>query len=163
MNRQEYMAWLSEIDELSAEQRAKACQALARQASLETVVGLLAERNRAERRCSRCAADGAVIRCPSSGLRRYFCRGCGKTYNCLTGTPLARLRHKERWTEFDASMSKGKTVAASVVRWGGACSMAFRWRHHFLRAVSGGGANLRGIVEVGETLVLANRKGLAKP
>ena len=41
MDRQEYMAWLSEIDELSADQRAEAGRALAEQPSLEAVIGLL--------------------------------------------------------------------------------------------------------------------------
>jgi hypothetical protein len=44
MDRQEYMAWLSEIDELSADQRAEPGRALAGQPSLEAVVGLLEER-----------------------------------------------------------------------------------------------------------------------
>ena len=35
MDRQEYMAWLSEIDELSADQRAEAGRALAGQPSLK--------------------------------------------------------------------------------------------------------------------------------
>ena len=61
MDRQEYMAWLSEIDELSADQRAEAGRALAGQPSLEAVVGLLEERIGAERRCPHCAAEGAVI------------------------------------------------------------------------------------------------------
>src|ERR1019366_189247 len=73
---------------------------------LEAVVGLLEERIGAERRCPHCAAEGAVIRGQANGLRRYFCRGCGKTFNCLTGTPLARLRHKERWSEFGAGVVK---------------------------------------------------------
>ena len=42
MDRQEYMSWLSEIDELSADQRAEAGRALAEQPSLEAVIGLLA-------------------------------------------------------------------------------------------------------------------------
>jgi hypothetical protein len=95
-------------------------------------------------------------------LRRYFCRGCGKTFNCLTGTPLARLRHKELWTEFGASLSKGETVAVAAERCGVAGSTAFRWRHRFLQAVSGGVVKLRGIVEADETFVLASRKGERK-
>ena len=74
MDRQEYMSWLSEIDELSADQRAEAGRALAGQPSLEAVVGLLEERIGAERRCPHCAAEGAVIRGQANGLRRYFCR-----------------------------------------------------------------------------------------
>ena len=159
MDRQAYMAWLSELDELSADQRAEAGRALAEQPSLGAVVCLLEERIGAERRCPQCAAEGAVIRGQANGLRRYFFRGCGKTFNCLTATPLARLRHKERWSEFGASMSKGETMAASAERCGVAGSTAFRWRHRFLRAVSGGVVKLRGIVEADETFVLASRKG----
>ena len=159
MNRQEYVAWLSEIDELSAAQRAEAGRALSGQLPLEAVVSLLEERIGAERRCPHCAAQGAVIRGQANGLRRYFCRGCSKTFNCLTGTPLARLRHKERWTEFGASLSKGETVVASAERCGVAGSTAFRWRHRFLQAVSSGVVKLRGIVEADETFVLASRKG----
>lgn len=44
MDRQEYIAWLAEIGDLSAEQRVEACRALAGQASLEAVVGVLEER-----------------------------------------------------------------------------------------------------------------------
>ena len=95
-------------------------------------------------------------------IAAVFCRGCGKTFNCLTGTPLARLRHKELWTEFGASLSKGETVAVSAERCGVAGSTAFRWRHRFLQAVSGGVVKLRGIVEADETFVLASRKGERK-
>jgi transposase-like protein len=162
MDREDYVAWLSQIDELSAAQRAEAGRSLAGQLPFETVVGLLEERVGVDRRCPHCAAPGAVIRGRSNGLRRYFCRGCGKTFNCLTGTPLARLRHKELWTEFGASLSKGETVAVSAERCGVAGSTAFRWRHRFLQAVSGGVVKLRGIVEADETFVLASRKGERK-
>ena len=41
------------------------------------------------------------------GLRRYQCKGCGRTFNALTGTPLSGLHHKERWLSFGASLAKG--------------------------------------------------------
>jgi hypothetical protein len=49
MDRQEYMAWLSEIDELSGDHRAEAGRALAEQPCLEAVAGLLEERIGEER------------------------------------------------------------------------------------------------------------------
>jgi len=159
MDQRECVAWLSEIDKLSADQRAEARRVLAEQPSLEAVVCLLEERISGERRCPRCAAERPVIRGRANGLRRCFWRSCGKTFNCLTRTPLGCLRHKERWSEVGASMSKGETVAASGARCGVAGSTAFRWRHSFLRAVSGGVVKLRGIVEADETFVLASRKG----
>ena len=95
----------------------------------------------------------------ANGLNRYFCKSCGKTFNALTGTPLARLRRKDCWTEFAASVSEGDTVKASAQRSGVAGSTAFRWRHRFLRAVTAGAIKLRGIVEADETFVLSSRKG----
>jgi transposase-like protein len=162
MERRAYLTWLSEIDRLSAEQRVEAGRLLVGQPSLEAVVGLLEMRVGAERRCPHCATDGAVIRGRSNGLKRYFCRGCDRTFNALTGTPLARLRHKGCWTAFAASLSQGETVVASAERCGVAGSTAFRWRHRFLRAVSAGVVELRGIVEADETFVLASRKGARK-
>ena len=118
MDRQDYQAWLTEIDDLSPAQRLDTARLLAGQPSLEAVIGLLEERIGAERGCPHCAAAGAVIRGRANGLKRYFCKACGKTFNALTGTPLARLRRKDCWTEFAASLSEGETVKASAERCG---------------------------------------------
>jgi transposase-like protein len=162
MEREEYLRWVSEIDGLSPEQRAEAGRLLAGQPSLAVVVGLLEERIGTARRCPRCATEGAVVRGRSNGLTRYFCRGCGRTFNALTGTPLARLRKKTCWTAFALSLRAGETVVAAAGRCGVADSTAFRWRHRFLRAVSAGVVRLSGIVEADETFVLASRKGERK-
>lgn len=77
----------------------------------------------------------------------------------LTGTPLARLRKKERWLDFGQSLSGGETVAASAERCAVAVSTAFRWRHRFLRAAENPTRLLSGIVEVDETYILSSRKG----
>lgn len=162
MDHQVYQAWLTEIDDLSPAQRLDTARVLAGQPSLEAVIGLLEERIGAERGCPHCAAAGAVIRGRANGLKRYFCKGCGKTFNALTGTPLARLRRKERWTAFAASLSEGDTVKAAAERCGVAGSTAFRWRHRFLRTSTAGAIKLRGIVEADETFILMSRKGERK-
>src|ERR1035441_787950 len=162
MDHQDYQAWLTAIDDLSPAQRLDTARLLAGQPSLEALIGLLEERIGAERGCPHCAAAGAVIRGRANGLKRYFCKGCGKTFNALTGTPLARLRRKDCWTEFAASLSEGDTVKASAERCGGAGSTAFRWRHRFLRTGTAGAIKLRGGVEADETFVLMSRKGERK-
>lgn len=48
-----------------------------------------------------------------SGLQRYRCKGCHATFNALTGTPLARLRHKEKWLEYAQQMSEVKACATA--------------------------------------------------
>ena len=75
------------------------------------------------------------------------CKGCGRTFNALSGTPLSGLHHMIR-----GSLAKGETVRASAARCGGV-STSFRWRHRSKRF---GGA--QGIVEADEN-VLESRKG----
>jgi len=36
----------------------------------------------------------------ADGLQRYLCRGCSKTFNATTGTPLSRLRDKEQFEAY---------------------------------------------------------------
>src|SRR4051812_49524843 len=86
-------------------------------------------------------------------------RPCGKSFNALTGTPLARLRLKERWLEFTRTLSVGDTVRGSAAQCHVALTTAFRWRHRFLKAVKTTTAPLRGIVEADETCLLDSRKG----
>ena len=111
------------------------------------------------RRCPHCSSEGAVSRGMARGLRRYQCKGCGRTFNALSGTPLSGLHHKERWLSFGASLAKGETVKASAARCDVAVSTAFRWRHRFLAAARSDSEVLKGIVEADETYVLESRKG----
>src|SRR3954463_7309302 len=90
-------------------------------------------------------ADGAGRPGRANGLRRYRCKACAKSFKALTGTPLARLRLKERWLEFTQSLSVGDTVQCQV-----ALTTAFRWRHRFLKALKTTTTPLRGIVEADE-------------
>jgi ribosomal protein L37AE/L43A len=45
--------------------------------------------------CPRCQGKQLYRHGTRSGLQRFRCRACGRTFNSLTGTPLARLRHKD--------------------------------------------------------------------
>ena len=92
-------------------------------------------------------------------MRRFRCAGCGKTFNALTGTPLAGLHYKGRWFDFAGALSEGETVRASAKRCSVAIGTAFRWRHRFLRAIKTDQLALKGIVEADETYVLESRKG----
>ena len=104
-------------------------------------------------------ARGRFSRGMARGLRRYQCKGCGRTFNALSGTPLSGLHHKERWLSFGASLAEGETVKASAARCDVAVSTAFRWRHRFLAAARSDSEVLKGIVEADETYVLESRKG----
>jgi len=47
--------------------------------------------------CPHCASHSLQGWGHVSGLPRYRCKDCRRSFNALTGTPLARLRKKERW------------------------------------------------------------------
>jgi hypothetical protein len=94
------------------------------------------------------------------GLQRYRCVGCGRTFNALTGTPLARLRKKECWASFASSLQQSHSVREAARRAGVAKNTSFRWRHCFLRLDKDTlKQTLTGIVEIDESFVLESRKG----
>jgi transposase-like protein len=112
------------------------------------------------RPCPRCGCD-RVHRCgQASGLQRFRCLGCRRTYNALTGTPLARLRKKERWLPYLQCVLESRTVrdAAQVV--GVHRTTSFRWRHRFVPgAMRDRPKTLTTIVEADETYRLESQKG----
>lgn len=111
-------------------------------------------------RCPGCGNAHVVRNGQADGLQRYKCRGCGQSFNALTGTPLARLRHKGKWIDQTAVLAEGLTVHRAAQRLGVAPSTAFRWRHRFLALPRGlNPAVLRGVAEIDETYVLESFKG----
>ena len=153
-----FRAWLAEIDGLTAKQRQELEAVLAGRQPRAAVAAAIEERLGEARRCPHCSG-ASVGGGQADGLRRFRCKDCRRSFNALTGTPLAQLRKKERWLDFGQSLSEGETVAASAERCGVAVSTAFRWRHRFLRAAKNPTRLLSGIVEVDETYILSSRKG----
>jgi transposase-like protein len=112
------------------------------------------------RPCPHCGC-GRAHRCgKASGLQRFRCLACGRSYNALTGTLLARLRKKERWLPYLQCVLESRTVrdAARVTRVHRTTS--FRWRHRFIPAAARDRpARLVAIVEADETYRLESQKG----
>ena len=154
-----FQVWLSAARGLTRAQRREALAVLSGRSEGEASKAAIELGVDEARRCPHCASEGAVSRGMARGLRRYQCKGCGRTFNALTGTPLSGLHHKERWLSFGASLAKGETVKASAARCDVAVSTAFRWRHRFLAAARSDSEVLKGIVEADETYVLESRKG----
>jgi transposase-like protein len=155
-----YQKWLESVDELSDTQRSEVLSILEGGSSEAEVIAALEGRLMAERVCPHCKRQGATCRGRSNGLRRFICSAsCGKTFNALTGTPLAHLHYKGRWFEFAGALRDGDTVRKSAARCEVAVSTAFRWRHRFVSAISTKATPLNGIVEADETYVLESHKG----
>lgn len=112
------------------------------------------------RACAHCKSDRLVRNGMADGLQRYKCRTCTKTFKFLTGTPLARLRHKGKWLEQTRALADGLTVHRAAESLGVAPSKAFRWRHRFLAVPRGvKPASLPGVAEIDETYFLESYKG----
>jgi transposase-like protein len=93
-------------------------------------------------------------------FQRYKCKNCGKTFNILTGTPLARLRKKGRWLDYSDCLAQGLSVRESARLTGVSKKTSFKWRHTFLENANLLKAEkLNGIVEVKETKFKYSEKG----
>lgn len=112
--------------------------------------------------CPHCGGEHPVKWGRSGGLQRYRCQNpaCHKTFNALTGTPLAKLQHRDKWFDYLHCMRDSLTLRASADRVGIDLKTAFRWRHRFLQTSARDNANtLSGIIEVDETVFLESCKG----
>lgn len=112
------------------------------------------------RGCPHCCCK-RVHRCGfASSLQRYRCSHCRRSYNALTGTPLARLRKKEHWLAYLQCVLDSLTVRAAANAVGVHRTTSFRWRHRFVPgAIRERPASLSGLVEVDETYLLESQKG----
>jgi transposase-like protein len=123
----------------------------------------LIEQAAAGRPCPHCGC-ARKHRCgQASGLQRFRCLGCRRSHNALTGTPLARLRKKERWLSYLQTVLESRTVrdAARIV--GVHRTTSFRWRHRFVPgAMRDRPQTLSAVVEADETYRLESQKGSRK-
>lgn len=151
---------LVEVAQLSGERRAELATALGAVGRPEEVVCLLESRLQPERRCPRCQGDWVVRNGFASGLQRYKCRSCRRTFNALSTTPLARLRMKAKWLDQQVVLQEGLSVSKAAKTLDVAHSTAFRWRHRFLQLTQQvRPAQLTGVVEADEAFFRRSSKG----
>ena len=148
---------------LSHHQRNLAKAALNQQTDLPEVIGLIEARFELKPACPHCAGIHLSRYGSASGLQRYRCQSCRKTCNALTGTPLARLRHKPNWLGYLEALAESRTVRQSAAEAGVHRNTSFRWRHRFLTGISlDRPVALEGITEADETYLLESAKGKRK-
>ena len=118
--------------------------------------------------CPHCTTGRVIKHGTANGLQRYRCRGCGKTFCALTGTPLAGLHLRGKWLDHVAALREGLILRQVAERLHIAVSTAHRWRHRFLAAPKALRSQaLTGIAEADETYFLRSfkgqRRGLGRP
>ncbi|MBJ8107023.1 MULTISPECIES: IS1595 family transposase [Bacillus cereus group] len=92
--------------------------------------------------------------------QRYLCRDCGKSFNEMTGSPMAGTHHPHKWLDYFKMMVEGYTLPKIARELDIHISTAFYWRHKILNAIrSLGNGILKGIVESDETFILESHKG----
>jgi transposase-like protein len=157
---EEFQALIGGVAQLTTRQRDTLLRLLSAPAPEAAVVALLESKDADQRRCPHCAGERILAWGASHGLPRYRCSACLRTFNALTGTPLARLRHRARWLVQGAALQDGLSVRKAAAACDVAVSTAFRWRHRFLRAAKlNKPSHLSGIVEADETFFRRSYKG----
>lgn len=156
----EFQNLLAKLPTLTLSQRELLLESLGEQTPFETVAMTVNERLLDNRECPRCHSDSVYRWGKVRGFQRFFCRACRKTFTILTGTPLARLRHREGWIAQAEAICRGATIRRTAAECRVAPSTAFRWRHRWLANPNRRKEQpLNGIVEADETYFLENHKG----
>ena len=160
MKAQDFRSFVELLGDLSQVQRDALIDALTAKSSGADVIALIETRFAASPSCGHC---GEVDFKPwgfASDLKRYKCRACGRTFNALTGTPLAGLRLREKWLDYARSLVDGVSLRKAAARTGIRLDTSFRWRHRFLAVAKDKKASaVTGIVEADETFILKSAKG----
>ncbi len=160
MKNKAFQTIVGQIPELDHTQRVYLKQELSTVDKKKTVCDLLEKRVEHNYQCVHCGSNSIIKHGKRSGLTRYLCKNCGKTFNTLTGTSLARLRKKELWLDYSQCILDSFSVRKSAARVQVNTETAFRWRHRFL-----GSSHkiepkvLSGVVEADEIFFSKSMKG----
>ena len=158
MRTRELRKWVRLVGGLSRAERAALKAEIAALDSVEAGVQVIEAQ--VPRCCPHCAAGHITRNGHANGLQRYRCHDCGKTFNALTGTALARLHQRGKWLNQSAALAAGQSLRQAARQFNIALSTAHRWRHRFLRQPGVAQvATLRGIAEADETYFLHSDKG----
>ena len=159
MKTSEFRVWFADLFRLSRGQREEVEQALGH-AEPQPPLEWLERAHESEITCPKCQEHKPYRWGHQAGLQRFRCRRCGHTFTLLSETPLARLRHKERWLRYSEALIEGLTVRQAASRCGIDKNTSFRWRHRFLqRPAQTKAQRLQGIAEVDETYFPYSCKG----
>ena len=155
-----FATFLTRITELTRSQCAHVLELLQPVVRQGRVADVIEQAVAHKLHCPRCQGDRLYRHGVKNGLQRYRCRACGRTFNSLTGTPLARLRHKDKWIDYTECLLDSRSVRKAAARVEVAKNTSMRWRHRFLAQTrKDRPAGLSGIAEADETFLLESQKG----
>jgi transposase-like protein len=151
---------IEQAAKLPRRQRADLADLLNRSLLQEKIVALIEAAAGPHLACPRCRSAHFHRHGHAHGLQRYRCVDCARTFNALTGSPLARLRHRAKWLPYLDCMLQSCTVRRAAALAGIHKNTSFRWRHRFLTvAKTDRSLPLAGLTEADETYLLESQKG----
>jgi transposase-like protein len=160
MKTKQFQALLDELGCLTPIQRSALTAALKASGSADDVIALLEAEFAKAPTCGHCGSERFSRWGVATGMKRYMCKACERTFNALTGTPLAHLHKREKWLDYARAIVDGLTLRKAAARVGVHLETSFRWRHRFLATSKKAKAKrLSGIVEADETFILKSAKG----
>ena len=118
MRAEDFRAFVEQLNDLSEVQRAALVAALAGKSAASEAVALIETRFAAAPCCGHCKSERFGPWGHASGLKRYKCKDCGRTFNALTGTPLAQLHRRDAWLDYARALTRdpGAMLPASIER-----------------------------------------------
>ena len=160
MKTKDFEALLDALGTLTPIQRSSLAGALESSSSNSDVIALLEAEFAKAPACGHCGAESFSKWGTATGMARFMCKACDRTFNALTGTPLAHLHKREKWLDYARTMVDGLTLRKAAARIDVHLETSFRWRHRFLAASKKvKPKTLGGIVEADETFILKSAKG----
>lgn len=112
--------------------------------------------------CLHCGGTNVIKDGRKNDVQRFRCKGCKKTFNDRTLTPLANSHVSlEQWIDYAKCMVMGLSIRKSAVICGVSVKTSFYMRHRLLDAVRNfqGIGEVSGIVEMDETFLPESFKG----
>jgi transposase-like protein len=160
MRNRELVRLMGMLNRLTRGQRKALATELSAQESRVASIEVVESQTPVRPNCPHCASRQIVKNGSADSLQRFKCRGCNKTFNALTGTPLARLHMRGKWIGQASALRDGLSLNQVAERLNIAQSTAFRWRHRFLAVPKTVQAQLlTGIAEADEAYFLKSAKG----
>ena len=132
MRQQQMTRLIHSLPQLTHHQRQQLASCLQALLDHSQAIAVLEAHGDAPRACPHCSSSLLVKNGSANGLQRFKCRHCARTFNALTGTPLARLHLRDKWMGQAQALGEGLSLNQVAQRLGVAQSTAFRWRHRFL-------------------------------
>ena len=137
MKVKDFRALLAELGSLTPMQRNALMAALSSQRSAGDVIALIESEFAKAPACGHCGSEAFSKWGVATGLKRYMCKACERSFNALTGTPLAHLQKREKWLEYARAIVDGLSLRKAAKRVGVHLETSFRWRHRFLATSKG--------------------------